>query len=352
MESSPREPIKDDVHPKHSAAGAAPVSLAPSPQERIKDNRIPDTGGAIPPAIEPSPRERIHDDRNSSLDSVGNLNHNGWAEVTDEHGNIYYRHLASGHCQTHLPVVAEPSAKPMKNAKSRRSMTHRVPRIDAAEDDAKAIAAREKAYALEALRHESKSMISDYVSEVDRYNHAKPYARRPDNTYPKATCVYCHVNLCHMVFFPCEHKCICDACLEGMHVGKHRRAGQAVSPGEHFPGCPVCQGEVKVMFEHTGREVQDYWTWVYEVKPHLAWSFEHKFKSTASKLAKGIAPGTVVPTNQLMQTTDRSTVKRISLLFNRSASLINDHRPYIVATTAAAPAAPDPNTRRLSCTLM
>ncbi|RQM23834.1 hypothetical protein B5M09_003749 [Aphanomyces astaci] len=231
------------------------------------------------------------------------LDRNGWVEVMDEHGVVMYRHLQSGHCQSHLPVVGAPSEyKSLDCSKSRRSLAHRSSSASSADD--------EKALQVRILRNVSKSMISDYMTEVDKFNMAKPYARRPDGTYEDAACVVCKQQPTHMVLFPCQHKCVCDACIQSL-------------------------GEVKVMFECTGREVDEYWDWVYDVKPHLSRAFEVKFKSTALKLAKPLGTGAVVvPTNDK----HGSLHRRISnLLLGRSVDVGH---------------ADGPSDRRTSCMLM
>jgi hypothetical protein len=59
--------------------------------------------------------------------------------------------------------------------------------------------------------------------------------------------------------------------------------------------CPACMSDVKIMFPHTGHEVEDYWQWVHEVKPVLPQSFEAKFRVAAKQLEKKYR---IVPTNE------------------------------------------------------
>jgi hypothetical protein len=37
--------------------------------------------------------------------------------------------------------------------------------------------------------------------------------------------------------------------------------------------CPLCNEEIKKIATHTGREVDEYWAWVHEVKPALPAGF-------------------------------------------------------------------------------
>ncbi len=62
------------------------------------------------------------------------------------------------------------------------------------------------------------------------------------------------------VFFPCEHLCVCDTCY------RHKF---------QWSECPLCHQEIKVIFDHdNGREQDDYWDWVNEIKPPLPVGFE------------------------------------------------------------------------------
>ncbi|CAK4725071.1 hypothetical protein LEN26_016352 [Aphanomyces euteiches] len=229
----------------------------------------------------------------------------GWIKTVDEHGTIVYQHVMSGHCQAHMPVV-DPS---MKKKKSRRSISHRTTSKSIIED-----VLPDKTDYTQALRNESKSMVTDYLGEVEKFNAAKPYARQPDNSYLDTLCICCKQRRTHMVFFPCQHKCMCDLCIKGLKVGW---------PPDHdspFRGCPVCQCEVTKMFEHTGHEQQDFWDWAYEVKPYLSAAFEHKFKMTGRMLGRRTSTGAVVPTNiEAKQTRSRLSLFHVPMAHRSGA---------------------------------
>lgn len=98
-------------------------------------------------------------------------------------------------------------------------------------------------------------LTKDYIALVKEYKRLEEY-RSPKS---KSLCLQCKVNLSNMVFFPCEHCCICDVCCTS-HVRK-RKSGLK---------CPVCKGTVKFSLKRkgNGREKVAYWKWVYEVSEY------------------------------------------------------------------------------------
>ncbi|KAL7471456.1 hypothetical protein ACHAXS_011737, partial [Conticribra weissflogii] len=55
------------------------------------------------------------------------------------------------------------------------------------------------------------------------------------------------------VFFPCEHKCVCNTCFSR----------------NKFTRCPLCGQDIRTTLEHTGNEQEEYWSWMEVVKPSL-----------------------------------------------------------------------------------
>lgn len=50
--------------------------------------------------------------------------------------------------------------------------------------------------------------------------------------------------------------------------------------------------DIRLMLPHTGKEEDEYWKWISEVKPALPSSFKHEFKDAAKKLRKNsVLPG-------------------------------------------------------------
>ena len=63
------------------------------------------------------------------------------------------------------------------------------------------------------------------------------------------------------VFYPCEHRCICDQCFQG----------------RKWDTCPWCNEQVKVIVNKTGLETDEYWKWINEVKRPLPLKFHKHF---------------------------------------------------------------------------
>ena len=61
----------------------------------------------------------------------------------------------------------------------------------------------------------TRRLTKDYAGFVRDFNYMKPYARRPDGSYaPDTLCVLCRRLPPMLVFFPCQHRCVCDACIQ------------------------------------------------------------------------------------------------------------------------------------------
>ena len=113
----------------------------------------------------------------------------------------------------------------------------------------------------------------DYVALARAYALEKAY--RVLDAEP--TCVMCHSQPCHDVIFPCEHKCVCRGCLVLNGIGESRDEGK-------WCLCPLCCGEIKRILPHDGSEVDKYWKWVLEVRPHLPPKFEQRFEFSGAYL--------------------------------------------------------------------
>ncbi|EQC37137.1 hypothetical protein SDRG_05364 [Saprolegnia diclina VS20] len=225
----------------------------------------------------------------------------GWVEEVSHGGVIQYRHEESGHCQAHPPddwtslprVVLDsdstlPPIDDLISSRRRNSEDEQpIPELRST-PLATALSEKEKQLKLQALRRQSQSMTTDYITDIDRYNSAKPFSRRSDKTFdPEARCIMCKTQKILMVFFPCEHKCVCNKCLD-----YHPPVTKTIGKGAHWPhACPVCYRDVTVMFENTGFEVDHYWK--LDEVPHLPNSFVTSFKRAGSRL--NTTPNMVFP---------------------------------------------------------
>lgn len=60
-------------------------------------------------------------------------------------------------------------------------------------------------------------LTKNYLDLVHDFRMLKPFMRLPGGAYPSdAKCVFCEVNTPANVFFPCQHRCVCNACMK-MH---------------------------------------------------------------------------------------------------------------------------------------
>ncbi|GLD92549.1 hypothetical protein PINS_up001108 [Pythium insidiosum] len=65
-----------------------------------------------------------------------------------------------------------------------------------------------------------KPLTKNYLHLVKDFERLKPFARLPDGSYPRdVLCVFCESHTPMSVFFPCQHKCVCEICLKSEEIG-------------------------------------------------------------------------------------------------------------------------------------
>jgi len=111
---------------------------------------------------------------------------------------------------------------------------------------------------LEIGGHKEKEMIppslnKDYLKMSKEYKMMEGYRIHPkkvESEYNR-NCVACsrRGRKLNKVFFPCEHKCVCNTCFLRIK----------------FTRCPLCGQDVRITLEHTGDEQEQYWSWVDDV---------------------------------------------------------------------------------------
>lgn len=125
--------------------------------------------------------------------------------------------------------------------------------------------------------------MKDYIAAAREYKRMEGY--RNSNPKLKSRCLLCNksVNL-SKVFFPCEHRCVCDGCFPSKVKNYSKQS---------FP-CPLCKQDVRFVANHdNGNEVELYWKWVDEVKPPISQDFLNGFRRNSQKnisraLSRGI----------------------------------------------------------------
>jgi hypothetical protein len=103
-----------------------------------------------------------------------------------------------------------------------------------------------------AAKIDVESYTKDYLRLSQEHKRREKYRVYPtatrDTGPPPACCARCARRRVHRVFFPCEHG-VCQSCAD-------ERA---------LTHCPLCDGVISVVLDHTGREHEEYWQWVEEV---------------------------------------------------------------------------------------
>ncbi|GMI06951.1 hypothetical protein TrRE_jg8580, partial [Triparma retinervis] len=138
----------------------------------------------------------------------------------------------------------------------------------------------------------SSSLNKDYLSLALEYSHQSQYRVVPTTlSVPgPAKCALCRAGAAESVFFPCGHRCVCEACRAKNCIGMPGARGS-------WNFCPICCGEIKLALEHDGTEEDRYWRWVKEVRPNLSGQFVKNFtkrsKAKIRRVSKGKAD--VVP---------------------------------------------------------
>lgn len=127
------------------------------------------------------------------------------------------------------------------------------------------------------------TMTKDYITEAKEYKRMECY--RNSNPQLKSECVLCKRSFqLKKVFFPCEHRCVCDDCFPTKVKNYSKRS---------FP-CPLCKEDVRYVTNHdNGNEVEMYWKWINEVKPSVPPEFLNGFardsrRKISCSLSRGI----------------------------------------------------------------
>jgi hypothetical protein len=117
----------------------------------------------------------------------------------------------------------------------------------------------------------------DYLDMARLYKLQRPYS---DKNHTKK-CLLCQKRKASHVFFPCEHRCVCKKCIDSEDICVESK----LLTQEHgFCNCPLCATIIKKIlpFQH-GKEVEKYWSWVYEV-PNYSLSDEFLMVSFSLQL--------------------------------------------------------------------
>ena len=119
----------------------------------------------------------------------------------------------------------------------------------------------------------------DYIGLAKIYHLEKEYRQKKRNI----KCILCFQNMCSEVFFPCEHMCVCKACIQKENICEEF----SLQHDDGFPYCPLCNSVIKKIIRYEkGKEVEKYWDWVYEMSPQLPKGFMRDFRHSAAIIQK------------------------------------------------------------------
>ncbi|POM80412.1 Hypothetical protein PHPALM_1755 [Phytophthora palmivora] len=163
-------------------------------------------------------------------------------------------------------------------------------------------------------RRGSFKLVNNYSALATNFKQLQPFARRPDGTYPATTlCVLCATTKPTSVFFPCQHMCVCNSCIESndMSPDCSMHLEQCV--------CPVCSADIGLILPHTGTEEDAYWTWALNSnKPSLPSQFTKDFQNAGKKIADtSIQQTGLIPTRRSSDT-DKSSQNVLKPKLRRS----------------------------------
>lgn len=131
------------------------------------------------------------------------------------------------------------------------------------------------------VKNRSKDVLTggtnqDYLHMARMYKLTRPYS---DPSY-FGLCVLCHTNFADMVFFPCEHRCLCQECVEKENICSDSQLEQTP---HGYCNCSLCASVIKLILpSEGGAEVEQYWNWVYEEPPKLPNNFLRNFRHSAA----------------------------------------------------------------------
>jgi hypothetical protein len=224
--------------------------------------------------------------RSSERNQQQGLDEEQWTKHYDESTSTYYYH----NYQTGISQWEEPNSvnenqsiikkKPFAK-KSTKSNSKIVPVIDSEQPTSSDHSAAVPPQTTKKEEdEESDQPKQNYLALAKIYEIQKPY-REYDS---KISCVLCHKNRPQRVLYPCQHRVICDQCLESEAICSFDEMGETLNG---FCNCPLCGTILKrILPADDGREEEIYWNWVLEVKPPLPENFMTNFRHSAAIIQK------------------------------------------------------------------
>ena len=119
---------------------------------------------------------------------------------------------------------------------------------------------------------------------------------RDPRTATLPICIFCRTNPCTTAFFPCQHVCVCDDCIDGHKFTDESTARRMLGakaaaaaagggpPGEPLPAftmCPSCMTSIKRLIPWSPDAAAKYWAWVDGPIPRLDGDFCESWRQNA-----------------------------------------------------------------------
>jgi hypothetical protein len=130
----------------------------------------------------------------------------------------------------------------------------------------------------------------DYIGIASIHSIQAPYSRSQllksltQGDLKMPLCSLCRKMECQMMFFPCEHCCVCSKCISIEQFVDQESRKLTPSGAQN---CPLCAQIIKKMIPFDkGKELDKYWSWVNEVSPTLPRGFMRNFKHSAAVIQK------------------------------------------------------------------
>ncbi|EGZ25854.1 hypothetical protein PHYSODRAFT_326820 [Phytophthora sojae] len=146
------------------------------------------------------------------------------------------------------------------------------PQVEPAPDSAVPVAPSKNLGVSLTLGADSKR-VKNYRALASSFKYLQPFCRNTDGKYPaKTVCVLCATGKPTSVFFPCQHLCVCNKCIDGNDM----------SPEFSMD---LDRADIRLILSHTGTEEETYWNWLQEAEPPLPVEFKRGFKNAARRLS-------------------------------------------------------------------
>ena len=127
-----------------------------------------------------------------------------------------------------------------------------------------------------------RTFTKNYADIAIDYRKQVKYIARKDNApnvvgaHPSSppTCSMCNVGKCRQVFFPCQHACVCDNCIQQHEIGVLNASDPTART---WNACPLCVEKIVRVVPLHDQSEENYFKWLHEAKPPVAYVDQQKF---------------------------------------------------------------------------